>query len=203
MVFQVRPGRSRPDPGDLDFFFESAGDPGPPRSRRSRYIDEVLQQQDIAIVESVQRRHERRPLFIRGGSCTTRKARDPGSPSTASTTSTVCVLDAYRRGLDAGQRATGGVAPMPASPSSSRVHPPAASTPRRCRRTCRSRPRRSRTASIEAAEAGAAIIHLHARNPETGQPDPRPELFHASSCRRSPRGCDAVHERLDRRWPRA
>ncbi len=33
------------------------------------------------------------------------------------------------------------------------------------------------TASIEAAEAGASIIHLHARNPETGQPDPRPELF--------------------------
>ncbi|MEU4224097.1 3-keto-5-aminohexanoate cleavage protein [Nonomuraea sp. NPDC026600] len=32
-------------------------------------------------------------------------------------------------------------------------------------------------ASIEAAEAGAAIIHLHARNPETGRPDPRPELF--------------------------
>ena len=32
-------------------------------------------------------------------------------------------------------------------------------------------------ASIEAAKAGAAIIHLHARNPETGQPDPRPELF--------------------------
>jgi uncharacterized protein (DUF849 family) len=32
-------------------------------------------------------------------------------------------------------------------------------------------------ASIEAVEAGAAIIHLHARNPETGQPDPRPELF--------------------------
>jgi uncharacterized protein (DUF849 family) len=33
------------------------------------------------------------------------------------------------------------------------------------------------SASIEAAEAGAAIIHLHARNPETGQPEPRPELF--------------------------
>lgn len=32
-------------------------------------------------------------------------------------------------------------------------------------------------ASIAAAEAGAAIIHLHARNPETGRPDPRPELF--------------------------
>ncbi len=32
-------------------------------------------------------------------------------------------------------------------------------------------------ASILAAEAGAAVIHLHARNPETGKPDPRPELF--------------------------
>jgi uncharacterized protein (DUF849 family) len=32
-------------------------------------------------------------------------------------------------------------------------------------------------ASIQAAEAGAAIIHLHARHPETGKPDPRPELF--------------------------
>ncbi|ODT15177.1 MAG: 3-keto-5-aminohexanoate cleavage protein [Mesorhizobium sp. SCN 65-12] len=32
-------------------------------------------------------------------------------------------------------------------------------------------------ASIDAAEAGAAIIHLHARNPDTGRPDPRPELF--------------------------
>ncbi len=33
------------------------------------------------------------------------------------------------------------------------------------------------TASIDAAEAGASIIHLHARHPETGKPDPRPELF--------------------------
>ena len=33
------------------------------------------------------------------------------------------------------------------------------------------------TASIEAAEAGASIIHLHARHPETGTPAPRPELF--------------------------
>lgn len=32
-------------------------------------------------------------------------------------------------------------------------------------------------AAIEAAEAGAAIIHLHARNPETGEPDSRPETF--------------------------
>jgi uncharacterized protein (DUF849 family) len=32
-------------------------------------------------------------------------------------------------------------------------------------------------AAIGAAEAGAAIIHLHARNPETGQPDQDPALF--------------------------
>ena len=33
------------------------------------------------------------------------------------------------------------------------------------------------TASIEAAEAGASIIHLHARDPQTGKPDPRSETF--------------------------
>jgi len=33
------------------------------------------------------------------------------------------------------------------------------------------------TASIEAAEAGASIIHLHARDPETGKPDGNPDLF--------------------------
>jgi uncharacterized protein (DUF849 family) len=32
-------------------------------------------------------------------------------------------------------------------------------------------------AALEAAEAGAAIVHLHARNPETGQPDQSPEAF--------------------------
>ncbi len=32
-------------------------------------------------------------------------------------------------------------------------------------------------ASIEAAEAGAAIIHLHARDPQTGEPSPDPALF--------------------------
>lgn len=32
-------------------------------------------------------------------------------------------------------------------------------------------------ASIGAAEAGASIIHLHARNPENGRPDPDPDLF--------------------------
>ncbi len=38
-------------------------------------------------------------------------------------------------------------------------------------------PEQIANASIEAAKAGAAIIHLHARDPGTGQPDPRPELF--------------------------
>ena len=32
-------------------------------------------------------------------------------------------------------------------------------------------------ASIGAAEAGASIIHLHARDPETGRPDPSPDRF--------------------------
>lgn len=47
------------------------------------------------------------------------------------------------------------------------------------------------TAAIEAAQAGASIIHLHARNPETGQPDPRPELF-TDIMSRIATGCDAV-----------
>ena len=32
-------------------------------------------------------------------------------------------------------------------------------------------------ASIEAAEAGASIIHLHARDPENGKPTPSPDVF--------------------------
>src|SRR5690606_15967842 len=32
-------------------------------------------------------------------------------------------------------------------------------------------------AAVGAAEAGAAIIHLHARNPEDGRPDQTPEAF--------------------------
>ena len=32
-------------------------------------------------------------------------------------------------------------------------------------------------ASVGAAEAGAAIIHLHARDPKTGKPTPDPRLF--------------------------
>ena len=58
-------------------------------------------------------------------------------------------------------------------------------TPRRCRPTCRSRRIRSRRRSIAAAEAGAAIIHLHARDPETGRPDPSPANGSWSSCRAS------------------
>lgn len=38
-------------------------------------------------------------------------------------------------------------------------------------------PQQIAEASLGAAEAGAAIVHLHARNPETGRPDPCPELF--------------------------
>ena len=33
------------------------------------------------------------------------------------------------------------------------------------------------TAAIEAAEAGAAVVHLHARNPQDGRPDQSPEAF--------------------------
>ena len=33
--------------------------------------------------------------------------------------------------------------------------------------------------AIGAAEAGAAILHLHARNPENGQPTPDPDDVHA------------------------
>lgn len=32
-------------------------------------------------------------------------------------------------------------------------------------------------AAIEACQAGAAIVHLHARDPQTGKPDQRPEAF--------------------------
>jgi uncharacterized protein (DUF849 family) len=32
-------------------------------------------------------------------------------------------------------------------------------------------------AALGAAEAGAAVLHLHARDPETGKPDQRPEAF--------------------------
>lgn len=47
------------------------------------------------------------------------------------------------------------------------------------------------TASVEAAEAGASIVHLHARNPEDGRPDPDPELF-MQFLPRIKQSCDAV-----------
>ena len=46
-------------------------------------------------------------------------------------------------------------------------------------------------AAVGAAEAGAAIVHLHARNPETGAPDQTPEGFAAFLPRIKAR-CDAV-----------
>lgn len=45
--------------------------------------------------------------------------------------------------------------------------------------------------SIGAARAGAAIIHLHARDPVTGRPDQRPEAFRPF-LERIRQGCDAV-----------
>jgi uncharacterized protein (DUF849 family) len=40
-------------------------------------------------------------------------------------------------------------------------------------------PQEIAAAAIGAAEAGAAIVHLHARDPQTGKPDQRPEAFAA------------------------
>ena len=45
--------------------------------------------------------------------------------------------------------------------------------------------------AVGAAEAGAAILHLHARNPETGQPTADPEVF-MQFLPRIRRECDAV-----------
>jgi 3,5-dioxohexanoate:acetyl-CoA acetone transferase len=45
--------------------------------------------------------------------------------------------------------------------------------------------------SIEAAEAGASIIHLHARNPGNGMPTPDPEVF-MQFLPRIKQSCDAV-----------
>ena len=45
--------------------------------------------------------------------------------------------------------------------------------------------------AVAAAEAGAAILHLHARNPDTGQPDQSPEGF-APFLPRIKQGTDAV-----------
>ena len=46
-------------------------------------------------------------------------------------------------------------------------------------------------AAVGAAEAGAAVIHLHARHPENGRPDYRPETF-LEFLPRIKKECDAV-----------
>ena len=46
-------------------------------------------------------------------------------------------------------------------------------------------------AAVGAAEAGAAVIHLHARHPESGRPDYRPETF-LEFLPRIKKECDAV-----------
>jgi uncharacterized protein (DUF849 family) len=45
--------------------------------------------------------------------------------------------------------------------------------------------------AVTAAEAGAAIVHLHARDPETGRPSPDPDVF-AQFLPEIRRRCDAV-----------
>lgn len=47
------------------------------------------------------------------------------------------------------------------------------------------------TQAIDAAEAGASILHLHARNPEDGRPSPDPDLF-MQFLPRIKQSCDAV-----------
>ena len=42
-------------------------------------------------------------------------------------------------------------------------------------------PREIADAAVGAAEAGAAIVHLHARDPVDGQPDAGPEVLPRSS----------------------
>ncbi|WP_227287941.1 3-keto-5-aminohexanoate cleavage protein [Boseongicola sp. H5] len=45
--------------------------------------------------------------------------------------------------------------------------------------------------AIEAAEAGAAVLHMHVRDPETGEPKQDPALF-AQVLPRVRQGCDAI-----------
>ena len=47
------------------------------------------------------------------------------------------------------------------------------------------------TSAIEAARAGASILHLHARNPENGRPTPDPAVF-LQFLPRIKEACDAV-----------
>lgn len=47
------------------------------------------------------------------------------------------------------------------------------------------------SSAVQASEAGAAIIHLHARNPQSGKPDPSPETF-MKFLPRIKQGCGSV-----------
>jgi uncharacterized protein (DUF849 family) len=51
------------------------------------------------------------------------------------------------------------------------------STLHRCRPSCPVTPAEIAESALAAAQAGAAIVHLHARDPETGKPVHRPEDF--------------------------
>ena len=63
---------------------------------------------------------------------------------------------------------------------------------RRCRRICRSRPQQIADAALAAAKEGAAILHLHARDPERRPSDAGPRRVSASFCRASRPQTDAV-----------
>src|SRR5262245_65407451 len=47
------------------------------------------------------------------------------------------------------------------------------------------------TQAIDAAQAGAAILHLHARDPEDGRPSPDPKIF-MQFLPRIKQSCDAI-----------
>ena len=86
-----------------------------------------------------------------------------------------------------------------AARSSSPARSPARSTRRRCRRICRSRRARSPTPRSARREAGAAIVHLHARDPVDGRPTQDPEAFRQFAAPTSSRRCDVVHQLHHRR----
>ena len=54
---------------------------------------------------------------------------------------------------------------------------PAAATPRPSPTWCPITPQQIAEAAIDAAAAGAAIVHIHVRNPETGEPARDVELY--------------------------
>ena len=94
--------------------------------------------------------------------------------------------------------------------SSFRARSPGPCTPRACRPTCPLPLTRLREQAIEAAQAGAAILHLHARNPVDGKPTPDPQRVR--SIRAAHQGGDRcrdqhhnrrqhAHDRAKSAWP--